>query len=371
MATSNFVPPVVFHPGITLSEKLNEMRMSVKEFAVRTSKPEKTIFAIIKGDSAVTSDMAVAFETVTKIPAGFWLKRQRSYDEYVARNKREAMMESACCWAKKFPFSKMAELGWVSPCKNIKDKVKELFTFFQISTPKAWEDYYFNQHLKVAFRISLCNMKEPYAISAWLRKGELQAATQSAATYSEKLLREKIPSMKALMIEETPDFPSRLKETCAEAGIKLVYTPCLPKAPINGSTRWINNTPCVQLTGRHKRYDIFWFTFFHEIGHILLHGKKDIFLEDVEYSDIDMEKEAEADNFASKTLLTHSEEEEIVANGDYSASAIRKFAKKFNTHPAIIVGRLQYKKVISFSKDNDLLPKIDLFSENNVVKDIQ
>ncbi len=90
MATLKFVPPVAFHPGETLSEKLKEMGMSVKEFAVRISKPEKTIFAIINGSSSITSDMAVAFEVVTHIPAHFWLNKQRSYDEYVARTRREA-----------------------------------------------------------------------------------------------------------------------------------------------------------------------------------------------------------------------------------------------------------------------------------------
>ena len=66
------------------------MGMSVKEFAVRTSKPEKTIFAVIGGKSSVTSDMAVAFESVTKIPAHFWLNIQRGYDEYVARQKEKS-----------------------------------------------------------------------------------------------------------------------------------------------------------------------------------------------------------------------------------------------------------------------------------------
>lgn len=90
MATlKKFVPPVEFHPGITLSEKLKEMGMSVKEFAVRTSKPEKTIFAVIGGKSSVTSDMAVAFESVTKIPAHFWLNMQRGYDEYIARQREK------------------------------------------------------------------------------------------------------------------------------------------------------------------------------------------------------------------------------------------------------------------------------------------
>ena len=78
----------VYHPGRTLAEKLKEMEMSVKEFAVRVSKPEKTIFAVISGNSSITTDMAVSFETVTKIPASFWLKKQQMYDEYLLKKKR-------------------------------------------------------------------------------------------------------------------------------------------------------------------------------------------------------------------------------------------------------------------------------------------
>ena len=79
MATKNlYIPENVSHPGTTLEEKMKEMGMSVKEFAVRTSKPEKTVIAIIKGDSSITPEMAVAFENVTKIPANFWMNRQRN-----------------------------------------------------------------------------------------------------------------------------------------------------------------------------------------------------------------------------------------------------------------------------------------------------
>ena len=75
MATlKKFVPPVEFHPGITLSEKLKEMGMSVKEFAVRTSKPEKTIFAVIGGKSSVTSEMAEALDMTNTSHA----KREKS-----------------------------------------------------------------------------------------------------------------------------------------------------------------------------------------------------------------------------------------------------------------------------------------------------
>lgn len=363
MATSKkFVPPVAFHPGKTLSAKLEEMGMGVKEFAVRTSKPEKTIFAVISGKSSVTSDMAVAFESVTKIPAHFWLNKQRAFDEYVARQKREEQLVLAYEWVRMFPLKSMSQMGWIENMKSMEDKVKSLFSYFQVSTVKAWQDYYMNQQLKVAFRISLTNTKEPYAISAWLRRGEIQASEMQVKEYSEKRLRELIPIMKGLCSEHPEDFSTKLQEVCAEAGVKLIYTPCLPKAPINGSTRWINDTPCIQVTGRHKRNDIFWFSFFHELGHILLHGKKDIFLEDIEYSDKQLEKEAEADLFASKILLSQAEENEIIESNDFSIKSICNFAKKFNVHPAIIVGRLQHKKIIPFTKDTNLFEKIDLFN---------
>lgn len=85
---NQYIPQVVFHPGETLAEKLEEMGMGPKEFAVRTGKPEKTISEILNSKSSITPEMAVQFESVTKIPARFWLNRQRSYDEYMARKNR-------------------------------------------------------------------------------------------------------------------------------------------------------------------------------------------------------------------------------------------------------------------------------------------
>ena len=365
MATTinNYTPSVVFHPGETLADKLEEMGMGVKEFAVRTSKPEKTIIAVIKGDSAITSDMSVAFETVTKIPAHFWMNKQRAYDEYIARQKRELLIQNSAEWAMLFPIADMVKKGWLAPCKTVREKVFQLFSFFGVSTSRAWEDYYFNQQLKVAFRISLAKTKEPYAISAWLRQGELQAANlEQDVVYSEKSLKELIPQMKTLIATHPQDFAIRLQTLCLQAGIKLIYTPCSPKAPINGATRWLNDTPCIQLSGRHKRNDIFWFSFFHEVGHILLHGKKDIFLENIDYTDKQLEKEHEADTFASKILLSPSEEAEIIKSGDYTLQSIRYFAEKFCTHPAIIVGRLQHLKVIPYWQDQELIEKVDLDS---------
>lgn len=356
-----FVPRVAYHPGFTLAEKLEELGMSVKEFAVRTSKPEKTINAILKGNSSITSDMAVAFESVTGIPAHFWMQKQQNYNEYVARQKREEVLASSEEWARQFPVREMQRRGWLPATKTRQENVVALFSYFAVSSPAGWEDYYCNQQLKVAFRISLSQTKHPYAISAWLRRGELQAAaTKVLNDYSSEALKLQIPQMKALVPDLSYDMPVKLQHLCAECGIKLLYTECLPKAPISGATRWIQNVPCIQLSGRYKSQDRFWFTFFHEIGHILLHGKKDIFLEDIEDFEQQKEKEAEADRFASDTLLDARQEREVIENGDFSRTTILFYSQKFQTAPSIIIGRLQHLSRLPYQAHHDLKPNIEL-----------
>ena len=198
MAKQNqYFPQSVPHPGETLAEKLEEMEMGPKEFALRTGKPEKTIIEVLKGKSSITPDMAVQFENVTKIPAHFWMNHQRGYDEYMAREKRKAAIDAAVSWSKQFPLADMIKKGWLPPVSTIQEKTMEMLAFFGFSNHTAWEDYYFNQQLKVAFRISLAQTKEPYAISAWLRKGELQAAELEANDYSEKKFKEALPQIKS------------------------------------------------------------------------------------------------------------------------------------------------------------------------------
>lgn len=294
-----------FHPGVTLREKLEEMGMGVKEFAVRTSKPEKTINAVLTGDSSLTPDMAVAFEQITLIPAHMWLNLQRNYDEYVARQKRESIFtdEATISWAKSFPYSIMAKLGWVPATRNISEKAVFLLAFFKITTPNAWENLFLNQALKSEFRLSLSGTKDPHSISAWLRRGEILAEKmETKNVYSAELLKRIIPQMVKLAHSQPGDFAVQLSELCSEVGVKLIYISHIPHAPVNGCARWIDDVPCIQMTDRQKRNDVFWFSFFHEIGHVLLHGKKDVFLEDKEYLNLQKEKEMEADRFASEVL---------------------------------------------------------------------
>lgn len=361
MATLNeYFPQEVLHPCETLNEKLEEMKMSRKEFAIRTNKPEKTIIAVLKGESSITSEMAILFENITRIPAHFWLNKQARYNEYKARLKRQLDVENALDWTKSFPYAAMANNGWVPKTRLVREKTINLFDYFGLSTHDAWENLYMKSKLKVAAYASLACTHEPHAISAWLRQGENQADQIDAPQYNKSEFRKVLPQIKTIMANQPNDFFSQLQKLCLKAGVKVFYTPKIPRVPISGSTRWIKDTPIIQLTARYRQNDRFWFTFFHEAGHILLHGKKYISLEDIDFSEADPVKEQEAHRFAEEWTFSKKEEEEVLSNDVFTEVELIDFAKQFNTHPAMIIGRLQHKGLIHYSVGRQFFESIDL-----------
>ncbi len=365
MATNQFTPTLVFHPAETLREKLTEMGMSIKEFALRTGKPEKTIIAVLNEESSLTPEMAVLFENVTQIPASFWINKQARYNEYVARKKQEEALISAQEWAKEFPYAEMAKLNWVPSTRQPEEKTHHLLSFFGVASAAAWENLYMQSELKVAAYTSLKHSHEAHSISAWLRQGELQAKETKTPSFDIKLLKENISAMRKLMVEQPQDFFIQLQKLCFDAGVILLFTPKLPKVPLSGSTRWLNDTPLIQLTARYGQNDRFWFTFFHELGHIILHGKKYISLENIDFAAADAQKEQEAHDFAVKQTFTKEQEAKLLKEHPTSITAkdIVKYAKEFNTHPAIIIGRLQYLELIPYSVGREFILPIALLKK--------
>ncbi len=334
-------------PGDTLSETIEAKGLTQIELAQRMGRPIKTINEIVKGKAAITAETAIQLEMVLGISAEFWVEREKNYRLELAKIEEAEKSTELEAWVKFFPIKKMQTLGWIEQTKDMNANANNVLRFFSVADEKSFHKCYYENIYEAAFRISKVNSKNPYAIAVWLRKGEIQADEFKVPAFDGKKFESALVSIKKLMAEHPVDFFKRLQSLCMEAGVKVVYTPCLPKAPISGSTRWVNGNPIIQLSGRYKRNDSFWFTFFHEAGHILLHGKKDVFIENLEYVGEKKTKEEEADNFSIKWTLSEKEEKEILAAAPLSKADIVAFAKKFVTHPAIIIGRFQHKKLVS------------------------
>ncbi|MBW7869398.1 MAG: helix-turn-helix domain-containing protein [Brumimicrobium sp.] len=350
-------------PGDTIRESIDKLGMNQNELAERLGKNVKNVNQIIKGKEPITSDTAIALEKVLGIPADFWLERERLYRKELTEIMFDENLEQSIEWLKDFPINEMKKFEWIPDLDDSIELIKAMLKFFGIASPEQWEQIYVKDANSVAFRMSLKHTNEPQAISAWLRKGELDARELKLSEFSKDAFRNVLNEIKNIAYKQPKNFKERLQEICSESGVALVYTPNLPKATISGAARWIFDitVPLIQLSGRYKTNDHFWFTFFHEAGHILLHGKKDIFLEDVEGAKLDKAKEEEADMFARKILLGNAEYDELTHHFNITEEVILKYSKKAKTHPGVIIGRLQHDGFIQHSKFNNLKEKINLF----------
>ena len=303
--------PIVVHPGVILQKKLDEMSMSVKEFALRVTKSTSTINDILKGKGSITPEIALAFENVTLESAHYWLDLQSRHDEYGARMRLNNSSEEISKWMMNFPLMVMIVKGWVAAGKTVEESANHLLSFFGVSSVKAWEDYYLRRVLNTTFRISLTGVKELHIVTAWLRRGELQAKEMHLKqSYSEQKLRDKLPRLAELMEEHNQNYneenairyENKVKRVLQEAGVKMVITPLLPKISIYGCTRWFGETPCIQMAHECFSAEYPWSVLFHEIGHILLHGKKEVFLEGLYYAEREEAKEKKANQFARRYI---------------------------------------------------------------------
>lgn len=300
-----YSPTEIEHPGGILEEKLRELGMSAKEFAFRADRPEQSVLEILRGTCSVTPEMAITIEYVTGMSAEVLLNWQRRYDESKARKMALERLGQDSAWLSSFPLEEMIEKGWVERKENLQEQVDAVLRYFGVASPSAWENCYFHQRLKVAFRISLEQSAEPFAIAAWLRQGEIQAMNMVLdKPYIAKDLKEKIPEIAFALKSPPEDILIRLRTMLSDLGIKLIFTEPLSGIPIHGAARWIYGWPCIQLLSERQLYESFRTTVLHELGHILLHGKKDIFLEKAGFSPDDdpsyEKKEREADSFARK-----------------------------------------------------------------------
>jgi len=349
-------------PGDTIQETLESIKMSQAELAERMGRPKEKINDIIKGREPISTSTSFQLERVLGIPASFWLNREKEYRRQLFEIEQKEILEKSSEWIKNFPILQMKKLGWLPEVKEKHKVVMELLNFFSIATPIEWSKIYLNKEVSVAFRTSLVQTQNPYAISAWLRAGERQSMNLDLPEFNKKLFKECLSKIRELAFKNPTTFSQDLQNICLSCGVAVVYTPNLPKAPISGATRWFNNRPLIQLSGRYKTDDHFWFTFFHEVGHIMEHGKKEIFLEDVEHSMIDKRKENEADEFASKWLIGEKQYQEILSNLPITEQKVIAFSNKFRIPAGVIIGRLQHYRIIAHSEGNNLKNKINLFS---------
>ncbi len=347
---NEYLPEVVSPPGETLLEMLEERGMSQVELAERTGRPKKTINEIIKGKATITPATALQLERVLGAPASFWNKREQHYRESLARQAERDSLEGQVSWLKQFPIKEMVEFGWLREYPDPVEMLEQVLNFFGIATPTQWQKIW---ETGTAFRQSAVFESDPFAVSAWLRKGEIEAQQLDCAPYNSDQFLSALQRVRELTTQPPEVFHPEVMRVCADVGVAVAFVPELPKVRVSGATRWLTpHKALIQVSLRYKTDDQLWFTFFHEAGHILKHGKRDVFIENDGEHD---EREEEANQFAADFLIPPAEYRFFTPRaGHYSKVEIGDFATRLGIAPGIVVGRLQHDGKLPVQNCNDL-----------------
>ncbi len=346
-------------PGDSLKEVLEDRRISQAELALRLGRPKEKVNGLIKGKEPITRKTALSLESVLEIPASYWLNRESLYREEIERIRIMEETVKNYGWLKKFPVSLLKERGFL-PKKRISHKnspefLQDLLKFFGVAGREQWESLYMSDKPLASYRLSLKGKKNPYACATWLRLGEKKVRGMEVAEYNPKLFKKKLSEIRKIAAEQPEDFLDRLTRVCAEAGVAFAYVPAFPGA-LYGAARFFGGRPLIQLSGKYKTNDQFWFSFFHEAAHILLHGKTEFFIED--QNSEKSEKEIEADEFAREFLYPKKSYTKITTNGAISDEEILRSARENEIHPGIVVGQLRRFGDLSYNRGSGFIVKL-------------
>ena len=380
-----FCPNWASPPGDTIADLIQERSWTQVQLAKRLGISKKHVNRLINGKVALTDDMAFRLATVLGSTEQFWLRREAQYRQQSARLIAKDRYRDWHDWLEEFPLDELKQAG-ILPKQRLSSAsktafVEKLLMFFSIATPEQWKSNYVQKLAEI--RRTQDFDSSIGALTAWLRQGEIQVESfkrdsnydPQNVRYSSRKFKTAIHEIRKFTVCKPEEFQQKMQAHCLNAGVFLIIVPAIPKANISGAVRSTNRKcPSIQLSLSGQSNDRFWFSFFHEAAHVLLHAKEKekIFLDDDNYSDSRNPLEVEANEFADKLLipLRHRIElDELKTKHDTI-----NFALKIGIHPGIVVGKLQKEGIIPDSHLNELKEQYKIsignerFAEERLIK---
>jgi len=351
---ADFAPDWVAIPGATIADLLEERGMTQVDLANRTGLSAKHINQLLKGKATISEETALKLEQVLGSTARFWLNLESQYREHLARRGEIASLAKQVHWLRELPLADLCRFGWVRKCDDKAQQVFECLRFFGVGAVDAWRREY--EQPAAAYRAPTKLIRNPAAVSSWLRYGERAAQDMRLSEFRREAFMAALHNIRTLTLESEPAvFGPKLEKLCADAGVAVVIAPAPKGCPVSGATKWLSaDKALIMLSLRGKTDDKLWFSFFHEAGHLIKHGKKMTFLDIAGEDGLSPQEEQEADTFARDILIPPSDYRDFLAQGLFAQKAIKDFAKDLNIAPGIVLGRLQYEKRVAWSKFSGL-----------------
>ncbi len=344
----NYEPDYAVPPGATLLETIDSLGIDQRELAERTGLSAKTLNLIIHGKAPLTQQTAMLLERVTSVPARMWNNLEANYQEQLARLQARRDLAEQIEWLKTIPTKVLIDRGFIQPSRDKVVLLEQILNFFRVAHVDAWKEGWGRGQF--AFRKSEQASAVDGRLATWLQIAELQAEQMNVETYDKTNLLAAMQRARSLTRQSPQVFLCKLASLFQASGVAFCTVPEIPGAKISGAAKWLSPTKAmIAVNLRGKKSDLFWFTLFHEVGHILNDSKKEAYV-DVTYSDDPRERFA--NDFARTTLIPAKHLGRLASLK--TEKLIREFADEIEVDPGIVVGRLQYEKLVRFDQFNHL-----------------
>lgn len=327
-------------PGELVRAELDARGLSQAQLAARTGLSTKHINQVLQGVVPLSTSTAILLERTLGVSAELLMAIEAGHRAALGRVKDRKDLAAFKSWFESFPRHILTARDIVAPRAAIEDQIGQLLAFFGVANPGAFERLYAEealsfrraQHLKV-------NVK---ATALWLRLAEREASGLDAAPYSRKQFVELLADLPRLTLRPIEEAFPELQQKCAAVGVAVVRVPDVEGARAYAATRWLGPArPVIALTGRGGFEDGFWFTFFHEAGHVVEHPERRslVHLEGEDGDDMDG-GESDANAFAKRILL--GDVDPLVLESAKTVEQVRVLARQLGVHPGIVAGQAAY-----------------------------
>ncbi|ARU28670.1 ImmA/IrrE family metallo-endopeptidase [Cellvibrio sp. PSBB006] len=341
---SSFNADWVSPPGATLLDFMEEQGKTLRQLANEMECSISLLKNLSQGSIIIDSDLANTLSQVTGVSTKFWLSREEQYRENLKKVSLLKSDESE--WLSNLPTADMVNLGWIQKPDNKARKLITCLDYFGVVSVDHWRSKYANMIGETAFRISDKFSHKQESIASWLRQGEIQVSSHHCLPWDKDKLIETIPNLRSLTKDPNPvSFIPKLRALLADCGVLLAIVRSPRHCPASGAAYWLGrNKPLIIMSFKYLTDDHFWFTFFHEIGHLVLHPNYSLILETSEATLSDIEDEA--NKFSENILIPTEYERELQKLNSTDLRGILKLARKIGVSNGIVVGQLQHKSII-------------------------
>ncbi|CAI2791391.1 Plasmid maintenance system antidote protein [Serratia grimesii] len=359
MVTQDFQPDWVSPPGDTIIDLMDEHGLSDEELSKNIGLSLTRGQQLLEGKIRLDESLATKLENLFSVSTDFWIKRENAY-----RQQIEYIHKVNSDWLESLPVRDMMEFGWIPKTATRENKLRHCLSFFGINSVNEFFHKINSDAPLVAFRKSLNLETEPMADLVWLTRAEKLSAKQSCAVWDKKALLALLPELRRATNE--PDmgiFIPFIRRILASAGVSLVVLPTPRGCRASGATCFFTpERATLIMSFRYLTDDHFWFTLFHEIGHLILHDAVRVRAEDKD--GLSTQEEKEADKFAVDVLIPEEYRQQL---GRYSVRHWRdiiRTARKMGVSKGIVLGYLQHEGLIPFSHLNRFKVR---FSKEDIV----